>query len=71
MTGKEVANWKALKALGIPYSRAHVWRLMESGEFPRCFKLGCYRNSPPVWWLTDLIRWLDERAKTTQPTSPH
>jgi predicted DNA-binding transcriptional regulator AlpA len=63
MTGKEVANFKAIKALGIPYCRAHIWRLMESGEFPKAFKLGPYRNSPPVWWQKDIIEWLDAKAK--------
>jgi predicted DNA-binding transcriptional regulator AlpA len=62
MTGKEVANFRAIKALGIPYCRAHIWRLMEAGEFPRCFKLGKYRNSPPVWWLSEVIAWLDSKA---------
>jgi predicted DNA-binding transcriptional regulator AlpA len=65
MTGKEVANWKALKALGIPYSRAHVWRMMEARTFPQCFKLGEYRNSPPVWWLKDLVAWLEDRANAS------
>jgi hypothetical protein len=27
MTGKEVANFRSIKALGIPYSRTHIWRL--------------------------------------------
>jgi len=62
MTGKEVVNWKGLKALGIPYSRAHVWRLMSAGEFPKAFKLGNHRNSPPVWWLKEVFEWLDVRA---------
>jgi predicted DNA-binding transcriptional regulator AlpA len=63
MTEKQVVNWKALKALGIPYSRAHVWRLMRQGLFPRCFKLGAYSNSPPVWWLHEIAEWLEEKSK--------
>lgn len=62
MTGKEVVNWKGIKALGIPYSRAHVFRLVDAGEFPKFFKLGPHRNSPPVWWLRDIIEWLDSKA---------
>jgi len=54
MTGKEVVNFRGIKALGIPYSRAHVWRLMAAAEFPQCFKLGAHRNSPPVWCLRDI-----------------
>lgn len=63
MTGKEVVNWKGLKALGIPYSRAHIWRLMASGDFPQCFKAGRFHNSPPLWWLRELIEWLENLAK--------
>jgi len=69
MTGKEVVNWKALKALGIPYSRAHIWRLMAAGKFPRAFKLGDFPNSPPVWWLSEVIEWLEARAKTALPSA--
>jgi hypothetical protein len=85
MTGKEVANFRALKLLGIPYSRTHIVRLMEpkirrsSGSrkkgtyrewfepnpdaFPRCFKLGGFRNSPPVWYVHEVIAWLEAKAK--------
>jgi len=68
MTGKEVVNWKAIKALGIPYSRAHIWRLMGCGDFPQAFKLGKHRNSPPVWWLREIIEWLE--LKAAQSTAP-
>lgn len=68
MTGKEVVNWKGIKSLGIPYSRAHIWRLMEAGEFPKAFKLGPHPNSPPVWWLSEIIAWLELKAsKRTAP----
>jgi predicted DNA-binding transcriptional regulator AlpA len=63
MTGKEVVNWKGIKALGIPYSRTHVWRLVASGEFPKPFKLGSHRNSPPVWRLQSVLDWLEEKEK--------
>lgn len=62
MTGKEVVNWKGLKALGMPYSRVHVWRLMKAGEFPLSFKLGRHPNSPPVWWLHEYFEWLEAHA---------
>ncbi len=68
MTGKEVVNWKGIKALGIPYSRTHVFRLVAAGEFPKFFKLGAHHNSPPVWWLRDVIEWLELKAK--QQTTP-
>jgi predicted DNA-binding transcriptional regulator AlpA len=66
---QQVVDWKGLKALGIPYSRAHIWRLMDSGDFPRAFKLGKYRSSHPVWWLAEILEWLKAHAsrKATAP----
>jgi predicted DNA-binding transcriptional regulator AlpA len=64
MTGKEVVNFRGIKALGIPYSRAHIWRLMRCGEFPLCFKLGSYRNSPPVWYVSEVFEWLEAKANS-------
>jgi predicted DNA-binding transcriptional regulator AlpA len=63
MTGKEVANFRAIKSLGIPYGRTHIMRLMKAGKFPRAFKLGDFRGSPLVWWLHEIIEWLEARAK--------
>lgn len=57
-----VVDWKGLKALGLPYSRAHIWRLMKLRRFPQCFKLEEYHNSHPVWWLSDIRAWLLDRA---------
>jgi predicted DNA-binding transcriptional regulator AlpA len=51
-----IVDWKALKALGWPYSRAQTWRLMDAGKFPKSFKLveNC-RNSHPVWWRREVV----------------
>jgi predicted DNA-binding transcriptional regulator AlpA len=59
---QQVVDWKGLKAIGIPYCRAHIWRLMDSGDFPRAFKLGKHRNSHPVWWLSEILDWLKAHA---------
>jgi hypothetical protein len=48
---QQVVDWKGLKAIGIPYCRAHIWREMKARRFPQAFKLGKHRNSHPVWWL--------------------
>jgi predicted DNA-binding transcriptional regulator AlpA len=68
MTGKEVVNFKGIKALGIPYCRNHIMRLMKAGRFPRAFKLGEHRGSPLVWWLHEIIEWLERKA--AQPKVP-
>ena len=35
-----IVGWKRLKSMGWPYSRAHTWRLMAAGVFPKAVKLG-------------------------------
>lgn len=66
---QQVVDWKGLKAIGIPYSRAHIWREMRAGRFPQAFKLGKHRNSHPVWWLYEILDWLTAHAsrKATAP----
>lgn len=60
---KAVANFRAIKALGIPYCRTHLFRLVKAGKFPKFFKLGDHPNSPTVWWLHEIIEWLEAKAK--------
>jgi prophage regulatory protein len=33
-------DYEGLKAKGFRYSRAHLWRLIKAGRFPRPVKLG-------------------------------
>ena len=59
----KVVNWKALKEqFGIPYTRTHSWRKMAAGTFPQSFKLGPYDNSPPVWWVREIRKWLRDHT---------
>lgn len=62
MTGKEVVDYKGLKALGIRYCKVHLMRLEQTGDFPQSFKLGKHRNSPLVWWLSEILVWLENCA---------
>ena len=57
-----VVDWKGLRALGIPYSRTHIWRLMRRGRFPQCFKLEDDPKARVVWWLSEVRSWLLNRA---------
>lgn len=55
-----IVDWKGLKQMGWPFSRAHTWRMMfdpnyASDRFPRCHKLGKHRNSHPVWRVRDVL----------------
>lgn len=64
MTVKAVVTFKRLKAeFGIPYSRTHVDRLEEARKFPNSFKLSDHRNSPRVWWVHEVVEWLDSRSR--------
>lgn len=66
-----IVDWKGLKALGWPYSRAHTWRLMAGGwedakgewiavrrPFPACRKLGDGPNGHPVWEYEKVVEYL-------------
>ena len=61
---------EGLHARGINYSRAHIWRLVRDGKFPRPVKLGVGRNA---WldeeitaWIEARVRERDERAKAAE-----
>lgn len=59
-----IVDWKGLKRLGWPYSRAHTWRMMfddayGDNRFPRCRKLGKDRNAHPVWRMMDVLTYLE------------
>jgi predicted DNA-binding transcriptional regulator AlpA len=63
MEDEGIVDWKGLKALGWPYSRTHTWRLMKAGQFPKSFKLLDFRNSHPMWWLAEVIKFLKSRQR--------
>jgi predicted DNA-binding transcriptional regulator AlpA len=50
---------KDLKALGIPYSFAHIARLESKGLFPMWVKLGACRVA---WQMHEIRNWIDGRV---------
>ena len=54
-----LADWKALKALGHPYSRQHTYRLITAGTFPKPIKFGDHPGCRSAWLLKDYLNWLD------------
>lgn len=50
---------KDLKALGIPYSFAHIARLESKGLFPKRVKLGACRVA---WQMNEILNWIEERV---------
>lgn len=47
-----------LKAIGIRYSREHLWRLERENKFPRRIYLSPQK---PVWIEEEILNWLQER----------
>jgi predicted DNA-binding transcriptional regulator AlpA len=59
-----VVDWKGLKRLGWPYSRAHTWRMMFDPDyavdpFPRARKLGKHRNAHVVWRVVEVLAYFE------------
>ena len=59
-----IVNWKGLRKLGWPFSRAHTWRKMfdpdyADDRFPPCHKLGKHTNSPPVWRVLEVLAYFE------------
>lgn len=57
-----IVDWKGLKKLGWPYSRAHTWRMMEAGDFVKAAKLGKHRNSHPVWPVKGVLDYFSSHG---------
>lgn len=57
--GDRLLTWHQLKEeMGIPYSRQHVYRMMDAGTFPKAIKLSARR----IAWVESVVRnWLSER----------
>jgi prophage regulatory protein len=54
-----------LKALGITYSRAHLWRLCRTDKFPRPIKLHAAARN--CWSAAEVGRWIEQRVAGRQP----
>jgi prophage regulatory protein len=56
---RRLLTFKELKALGLSFSREHLWRLEAAGKFPRRI----YLSSQKIAWFADEIAdWLQARA---------
>lgn len=54
-----IIDWKVLKNL-VPYSRQHIARLEQTGQFPKRVQLGQCRVG---WVEAEVLAWIDERIK--------
>ena len=48
----------------VPYTPQHILRLEKQGKFPKRIQIGARRVG---WYLVELERWLDQRARGTPP----
>jgi prophage regulatory protein len=56
---RRLINFKQLRAMGIAWSREHVWRLEAKNKFPRRI----YLSPQKVAWFEDeVLQWLEARA---------
>jgi prophage regulatory protein len=56
---RRLLTFKELKALGLSFSREHLWRLEAAGKFPRRI----YLSSQKMPWFADEIAdWLQARG---------
>jgi prophage regulatory protein len=64
LKGLRILTKKEVCAL-VPYTPQHIHRLEKAGRFPKRLQLGPNRVG---WRLTDIERWINERAAT--PVGP-
>ncbi len=60
-----LADWKTLKNLGWPYSRAHTWRMIKEGHFPAPQKFGNHPGSRFAWRWKDIQGFFEEARPAT------
>lgn len=56
-----LVGYDELKQMGVPYTKTHLNRLANAGEFPKPIKLGPARNSRKAWLKDDIDAWLQQR----------
>jgi len=55
-------TWEELETdYHLPYTRQHVMRMVEAGEFPRPFRLGTGERCRIAWRLLDIREWFATR----------
>ena len=58
----KLMDYQDLRAVGIKYSRPHLWRLYTTNKFPKPIKLSASRNA---WRAEDIEAWVADRAAAT------
>lgn len=56
---RRLLNFQQLRAIGINWSREHLWRLEAKNKFPRRI----YLSPQKVAWFEDeVLQWVEQRA---------
>ena len=55
---------KSLRDRGIKYSRPHLWRMWNAGQFPRPVKVSPQRNA---WLEADIDAWIESLVAERAP----
>ena len=67
---RRLLTYKDLKAIGISFSREHLWRLEAANKFPRRIYLS---RQKIAWFEDEIFAWLAEREaeRTTRVYRVH
>ena len=60
---RRLITFKQLTAMGIIFSREHLWRLEAANKFPRRIYLSPQRIA---WFEDEILEWLGQRAAERQ-----
>jgi prophage regulatory protein len=60
-------NQDDLRALGITFSRQHLWRMMQRGEFPAPVELGS--GARKAWRAEEIEAWIRDRPRFVSEAS--
>lgn len=64
----KLLSYDDLKARGVTYSRAHLWRLMRARKFPQAVKLSA--NGVNHWREDELDAFLEQRSAERDQVGP-
>lgn len=65
---RKLVSFADLKAIGWPYCRVQTKRMISAGRFPRCLKLGPGNHGHIVWYLDEVVTYLE--AQRWEPDDP-
>lgn len=58
--GRVVVSAAGLKEMGVPFSKQHLWKMINEGKFPKPVKIGARRNA---WVKAEVDAWIKARVE--------